>query len=159
MSRPSPRPLSHALLGALFASSLLSACGGLGTYATPCFDDSGCENGAVCRAGECVLQCVTPNECPASAPLCQFNRCIAPPGGDDAAQADALPLSDLGSFPDAAALTPDAAALTPDAAALTPDVAALTPDATAVTPDAAALTPDAAALTPDAAALTPDATP
>lgn len=138
----------------------LAGCGGLGTYETPCYDDSACENGEVCRAGQCVLQCVTDVECPSTAPICRFNRCIV----EGSTSPDA-------SLPDAALATPDVAVVpTPDAAvAPTPDATvapppdaavAPPPDAAVVaTPDAAvAPTPDAAVL-PDAAAATPDAAP
>ncbi|MCK6573251.1 hypothetical protein L6V77_19400, partial [Myxococcota bacterium] len=99
-----------------------SGCTGLGAYDAPCYDDSACENGTICRGGECVLECVVDRECPATAPLCEFNRCTprasAPP--------DASPLADLAPLGDfSVAPTPDAAvAPTPDAAvAPTPDAA------------------------------------
>lgn len=145
-----------ALPLSLAGLSWLAGCGGLGTYATPCYDDSACENGEVCRAGQCVVQCVTDVECPSSAPICQFNRCIVE--GSTAPDA---------SLPDAELFTPDAApVVTADAAAApTPDAAPVAPDAAVVapTPDAAApVTPDAAlpdAATPDAVVVTPDAAP
>ena len=134
-----------------------SGCGGLGALNVPCYQDSDCENGDVCRAGSCVVQCVTDLECPDTAPTCRFNRCIGPPAADAG-----LTPPDLAFTPavDAVVESVDAAPVAPDAAvAVTPDAAPVaTPDAAAVaTPDAAlAVTPDAAAVgTPDAA---PDAT-
>ncbi len=139
-----------------------AGCSGLGAYEAPCFDDSACENGAVCRGGECVIECVVDRECPASAPLCEFNRCtpLASQVPDAGELPDLAPLPDFGGTrptPDAAAPTSDAAAPAPDAAAPLPDAAAPVPDAAAPVPDAAAPLPDAAAPAPDAAAPLPDA--